>query len=71
VFLFAGDGSFLTSGRALLETPTLDPGAESSFAVAIPVNGTVARYRVSFRDSANRPIAHLDRRNGARLARHQ
>jgi hypothetical protein len=71
VFLFAADGSFLTSGRTLLETPTLTPGAESSFAVAIPVNGPVARYRVSFRDSANHPLAHLDRRGGAPLVRNQ
>ncbi|MEO7275660.1 MAG: hypothetical protein ABIX28_11740 [Vicinamibacterales bacterium] len=71
VFLFSGDGSFLTSGRARLETPTLTPGSEASFAVAIPVNGTVARYRVSFRDQANQPVAHLDRRTGAPLARRQ
>jgi hypothetical protein len=71
VFLFAADGSFLTSGRAPLESPSLTAGAESAFAVAIPVNGTVARYRVSFRDSANQPVAHLDRRTGASLARNQ
>ena len=71
VFLFGADGSFLTSGRAPLERPTLTAGAESAFAVAIPVNGAVARYRVSFRDSANHPIAHVDRRNGAPLARNQ
>lgn len=71
VFLFGPDGAFLTSGRALLETATLAGGAESGFAVAIPVNGAVARYRVSFRDSANRPIAHLDRRNSAPVARNQ
>jgi hypothetical protein len=71
VFLFGADGAFLTSGRALLEAPALTGGAESSFAVSIPVNGTVARYRVSFRDSANHPIAHVDRRNGAPVARTQ
>jgi len=71
VFLFGADGAFLTSGRALLDIPSLTAGAESGFAVSIPVNGTVARYRVSFRDSANHPIAHVDRRNGAPLARNQ
>ena len=71
VFLFGADGSFLTSGRAPLETPTLSPGAESAFAVSIPVNGVVARYRVSFRDSSNHPLAHLDRRAGAPVARNE
>jgi hypothetical protein len=71
VFLFGADGSFLTSGRALLDVPTLTPGAEGGFAVSIPVNGTVARYRVSFRDSGNHPIAHVDHRSAAPLARNQ
>jgi hypothetical protein len=71
VFLFAADGSFLTSGRAPLQTPSLSAGAESAFAVAIPVNGTVARYRVSFRDSTNKPVTHVDRRTGASLVRNQ
>ena len=44
--------------------------AEAGFAVSIPVNGTVARYRVSFRDSANHPIAHVDHRS-APVARNQ
>jgi len=71
VFVFGADGSFLTSGRALLDVPTLTAGTESGFAVSIPVNGVVARYRVSFRDGANHPIAHIDRRNGAPVARNQ
>jgi len=70
VFLFGADGSFLTSGRALLDVPTLTAGAEAGFAVSIPVNGTVARYRVSFRDSVNHPIAHVDHRS-APVARNQ
>jgi len=71
VFVFGPDGAFLTSGRALLDMPTLAAGAESAFAVSIPVNGTVARYRVSFRDSGNHPVAHRDRRAGAPLARNE
>ena len=43
-----------------LDVPTLTAGAESAFAVTIPVNGAVARYRVSFRDSAG----HRDRARG-------
>ena len=71
VFLFGPDGSFLTSGRAPLHTPTLEPGAESPFLVAIPVNGPVARYRVSFRDSSGHPVAHVDRRSTASVAHSQ
>jgi hypothetical protein len=69
VFLFGQDGSFLTSGRSPLEVVTLGAGAESAFAVTIPVNGAVARYRVSFRDSSGRALSHVDRRNAAALAR--
>jgi hypothetical protein len=71
VFLFGADGSFLTSGRSQLETPTLAPGSESAFAINVPVNGAVARYRVSFRDSSNHPVAHLDRRISAPVARNE
>jgi hypothetical protein len=31
----------------------------------IPVNGAVARFRVSFRDRAGRAVAHADRRAAA------
>jgi hypothetical protein len=71
VFLFGSDGSFLTSGRAPLDVSSLRPGGESAFVVSIPVNGTVARYRVSFRDSAGHPVAHVDRRTPESLARNQ
>jgi hypothetical protein len=71
VFLFGQDGSFLTSGRSPLETPAPAAGTESTFTVTIPVNGAVARYRVSFRDSSGRPVAHVDKRNAAALARNE
>jgi hypothetical protein len=70
VFLFASDGSFLTSGRAPLDVSPLAPGARSTFTVTIPVKGAVARYRVSFRDRAGRAVAHADRRTAA-IARSQ
>jgi hypothetical protein len=60
--LFAADGSFLTSGRAALDFTALAPGDESPFQVAVPVNGTVARYRVGFRAADGSVIAHVDRR---------
>ena len=69
VFLFDQSGSFMTSGRSSLEVPTLGAGVASAFSVTIPVNGPVARYRVSFRDSSGRPVTHVDRRNPASLAR--
>ena len=68
-FLFAADGTFLASGRAPLDFPTLAPGDESPFVLAVPVTGTVARYRVGFRGDDGRVIAHLDRRSGGTLAR--
>jgi len=68
-FLFAGDGSFLTSGRAPLDHTTLQAGEESPFVINVPVTGTVVRYRVSFRDQTGRVIGHIDRRNGAAIAR--
>jgi hypothetical protein len=71
VFLFGQDGSFLTSGRSPLDVAILEAGVESAFAVTIPVNGVVARYRVSFRDSAGHPVAHVDRRNTPSLARNE
>jgi hypothetical protein len=71
VFLFGPDGAFLTSGRSSLDVPTLDTGSQTAFAVTIPVIGSVARYRVSFRDSAGHPVSHIDRRNSASMARNE
>jgi hypothetical protein len=71
VFLFGQDGSFLTSGRSPLDVATLDAGVEAAFAVSIPVNGVVARYRVSFRDGSGHPVAHVDRRTTPALARNE
>ena len=61
VFLFNHDGGFLSSGRAAVESPTLNPGGESTFAVTIPDAGDVGRYRVSFRTD-DRILPHVDRR---------
>jgi len=60
--LFGTDGNFLTSGRAALDFTSLSPGDESPFVVAVPVTGTVARYRVGFRAADGSVIAHVDRR---------
>jgi len=67
VFLFNRDGSFLTSGRATVESPALVPGGESRFVVSVPSAADVGRYRVSFRTD-DRVVPHVDRREPA-LAR--
>jgi hypothetical protein len=67
VFLFNRDGSFLTTGRATVESPALVPGAESRFVVTVPSAADVGRYRVSFRTD-DRVVPHVDRREPA-LAR--
>jgi hypothetical protein len=61
VSVFDRDGGFVASGRAPVESQALIPGGESTFAVAIPGAGTIARYRVSFR-SGDRSVAHVDKR---------
>jgi hypothetical protein len=68
-FVFAQDGTFLASGRAPLDFSTLSPGDESPFVIAIPVKGTVARYRIGFRGEDGQVIGHVDRRAAATLAR--
>jgi hypothetical protein len=67
VFLFSRDGSFLTSGRATVDSPALVPGGESRFIVTVPSAADVGRYRVSFRTD-DRVVPHIDRREPA-LAR--
>ena len=61
VFLFNRDGGFLASGRATVESTTLQPGGESTFVVTIPGASDVGRYRVSFRID-DRILPHVDRR---------
>ena len=70
-FLFAADGTFLTSGRAPLDFTTLGAGDESPFVITVPVTGAVSRYRVSFRDETGRVIGHVDRRNSSAIVRNE
>lgn len=63
VLLFNQQGGFLTSGRAPVATPTLEPGAEGSFVITVPGATDVGRYRVSFR-TEDRVVPHIDRRHG-------
>jgi hypothetical protein len=62
---FDEGGTFVASGRALLDVPTLAPGDESPFLVTMPVAANVARYRIAFRTDDGRVIAHVDRRHTA------
>jgi len=61
VFLFNRDGGFLSSGRMIVESSALRPGAESTFVVTVPGAADVGRYRVSFRTD-DRIVPHVDRR---------
>jgi hypothetical protein len=67
-YTFDDKGSFLASGRALIDVTALAPGDESPFVVSVPVTDTVARYRIGFRDEAGRVIAHVDKRRQATVA---
>jgi hypothetical protein len=67
VYAFARDGSLVTSGRAALDEQALRPGEQASFAVRLPGNAEVARYRVTFRTDRG-VVRHTDRRTDARLA---
>lgn len=62
-YAFDERGSFLASGRALLDVTALAPGDESPFTVTVPAADKVARYRIGFRDETGRVIAHIDRRD--------
>ena len=68
-FVFDAGGTLLASGRAPLDFSTLAAGDESPFVLTVPVEGTVARYRVGFRSEDGRVIAHVDRRATGTLAR--
>jgi hypothetical protein len=67
-YTFDDRGSFLASGRALLDVTALAPGDESAFTVTVPVADNVARYRIGFRDETGRVIAHVDRRQPGPVA---
>jgi hypothetical protein len=66
-YTFDDTGSFLASGRALLDVTTFAPGDDSPFVVKVPVTGAVARYRIGFRSEDGRVISHIDRRQQASL----
>lgn len=67
VFLFDQQGAFITSARANIDYVKLAPGDESPFVINVDAPGTVARYRVSFRNEAGL-VPHVDRRGQEPIA---
>ncbi len=61
VFLFDGEGAFLTSARASVDFLRLGPGDDTPFVIATPAPPSAARYRVSFRTDAG-ILPHVDLR---------
>lgn len=61
-FVFDPNGTFIASGRALVDFVTLDPGDESPFVVTVTAPGRVGRYRVGFRRQDGAVVSHVDRR---------
>jgi hypothetical protein len=62
VFVYKGDGGFVASGRAAVDSTLLGPGGETAFTVTVPAATQIGRYRVSFRTD-DRVIPHIDRRD--------
>jgi hypothetical protein len=60
-FTFDRQGTFLASGRSMLDFPQLRGGDESPFSITLPQSAGVGRYRVSFRTDEG-IVAHVDRR---------
>jgi len=61
VMLYNSEGKQVATGQAPVAQAVLTPGAESAFAVALPDQATLGRYRVSFKTD-ERVISHVDRR---------
>jgi len=62
VLVYKGDGGFVGSGRATVDSTMLGPGGETAFTVTVPAASQIGRYRVSFR-TEDRVVPHVDRRD--------
>lgn len=71
VLVYDRAGAMLANGRTPIDIRMLSPGDESPFVIRVPVNGTVARYRIGFRGPDDRVLGHVDRRTPASVARRQ
>jgi len=61
VTLYNSQGNSVSSGQAVIAEAALAPGAESTFAVTLPDQAALGRYRVSFK-ADEQVISHVDRR---------
>ncbi len=64
VFVFDQAGTFVASGRALVDYTRLDPGDQSPFVVTVIAPGKIGKYRVGFRGQDGAVVSHVDRRSG-------
>lgn len=64
VFVFNEAGTFVASGRALVDYTRLDPGDQSPFVVTVIAPGKIGKYRVGFRGQDGAVVSHVDRRSG-------
>ncbi len=64
VFVFNEAGTFVASGRALIDYTRLDPGDQSPFVVTVIAPGKIGKYRVGFRGQDGAVVSHVDRRSG-------
>ncbi len=67
VLLFDAQGLFLGSAQTDAGEPRLEPGASTTFAVAVPSRMAAARYRVSFRQG-DAVVPHVDKRGDPKAA---
>ena len=67
VLAYGSDGAFLSTGRGIIESAALRPGAQSTFVVTVHGASAVGRYRVSFRNG-DRIVPHVDRRGPAKVS---
>jgi hypothetical protein len=67
VSLIDEHGGLISSKDVPLDYRALGPGEEAPFRVTVPDQGSIARYRVSFRAGTD-VVPHVDRRTDAKLA---
>ncbi|MAG71971.1 MAG: hypothetical protein CL471_17025 [Acidobacteria bacterium] len=60
--IFDRNGDLLSAAEAPVDQARLDPGEESVFQVSLPADRPVGRYRISFRQTDDTLVPHVDRR---------
>jgi hypothetical protein len=67
ISLLDAQGALVSTKDVPLDYRALGPGEEAPFKVSIPDQGSIARYRVSFRAGTD-VVPHVDRRTDTKLA---